>query len=234
MIFRSALIAIVCSLALAGCDVETEGYVYLSDILSVAKTGQTEKAKVRYLVEVPTKDKCMLYGQKIVEIMKPQMPEFTGAGCLRRELQDFVVIEGSISLVNGTLTGPDNYRFDYQGVAALGVRVQDDGMAEFDLCLAKSVFESLSNQIKQVLERESFDSHISKIEITLDNDTKADFKVGFSAAFVDGDPVIFGSSTFKSHSKGVIRVSDVHAKALEKTGAIALFVWKSDLERKTN
>lgn len=232
MNFRSALIAIACSLALAGCDVETEGHVYLSDILSVGKTGQPEKVKVRYLLEVPTKDKCLLYGQKIAEIMKPHMPELTGTSCLRRDLQDFVVIEGSTSLVRGTVTGPDMYRFDYQGVTALGVRVNadtgdhNDGYAELDLCLAKPVFETLNAQIKQVLERESFDSRISKIEITLDNDTKTDFKASFSAAFVNGDPVIFAPSTFKSHSKGVIRVSDVHAKALEKNGSIALFVYK--------
>ncbi|MBI5262862.1 MAG: hypothetical protein HY852_13700 [Bradyrhizobium sp.] len=100
MLRRFAFVA-VCSFSLGGCVVETEATVHLSDILAVAKTGQADKVAVRYLLEVPTKDKCLLYGQKIAEILKPHMAELTDVACVRRDLSDFVAITGSAPLIRG-------------------------------------------------------------------------------------------------------------------------------------
>ncbi len=232
MFNRSALLAIACSLTLAGCDFETKVDLYLSDVLNVAKTGQPEKVTVRYLLEVPTQDKCMLYGPKIVDIIKTQMPEFTGSSCLRRGLSDFIAITGSAPVVRGEpINGGENYSFTYNGISAIGVQVQEDNAAQVSLMMHPSTFADLMARTKQVVGIEYADAKISKIEIILDNDTKKDFKALFKASLIDGDPVIESPATFKARSKRTITVSDVHAKALQRDGSIILFLWLYNKEQ---
>ena len=216
---------VVASTLLTGCKIETSAELYFSDVLSVIETGKAEQASINYLIEMPTADKCKLYGQQIADLFKPEMIEFTKVECQQRNFDNLLSLTGRVQIVRGISDADGGHvlNFSYLGLSAIGVYKDGDAIDVF-VTLSRSVFDRLTAQAKKAMDQSLSDLELSQITLTINNDTKTDVSIFVRAGFIEGEPILNDSRVLKGHSKSQIIASNVHEKALAKNGYVPVFV----------
>jgi len=211
-------------LVLPACKVETSAELYLSDVFSVMESGKPETASINYLIEMPTSDKCRLYGPKIADTFKLEMVEFSRYDCLKRDFRNFLLLSGRIQLVKGTRdANVPAVNFTFSGLSAIGVFKNGDSVA-VAATLSKTAFEKVIAQSQRLLDQPLPDFEISRIGFILNNDTKKDVQIAVRAGFIDGQPILNDAKNLKVRSKTEILASNVHEKILNKTGYAPVFL----------
>ena len=192
--------------------------VYLSMIFTALDSGAAQTIPVSYTIEMPTKDKCALYGEKVAALFKPVMTEMIKSDCTSNGLQTFLKIIGRNQLIRIT-----NDEFSFSGLSAVGVQKKNK-LIEMSVMVNRDILKTLSAQARSLInDMLPNEVKLSELSIVIHNDTKNDVDALAVAAFFDREPILGQARSLKALSSMNVAASNVHNAALLKNGYALLF-----------
>ncbi|MDO8942715.1 MAG: hypothetical protein Q7U75_05995 [Desulfobacterales bacterium] len=218
MTIRQAMSAMLALALLAGCKVETQHEVFVSELRDVVSGVQAEgEIKSTFRVSTPTMENCERYRPQITAIFARYHDGVSPGECVRADQFvniTFIATSRIMKFDAPTLPG--------KNVFSLGVRQgpSADTMHLFGL-VDRARLAQLQTEIRAIggdVAREVITFEL--ITMVLNNDTGGTVQLQAPSAFINREPALTVNLDVPRRSRLEMRLSDVAAAQLGRTGQV--------------
>ena len=208
-------------MALTGCKMNVTSDLYTSDIRIVATDQAADLTTPGTLaMQIPSKDDCAEYAEKLSAIVGPLVIGFTPKGCESAEMDSFLLADIQIPIVSGQEGWAET---DTLFAIIANQAAPNKDIAVF-LSLDRDKMRALNDRIDdEFLQR--LDLSDSRIALVLNNDERGDATIWTNGVFVNGEPMhnnSFGGIevTIPRRARIEIVLSNVSAAWIEQHGTV--------------
>lgn len=219
-----ASVGIAGAVALGGCDLDTDVEVYISDLVNVAETGESDSTPAEIGIEMGSMDQCQDDMGEVESIMQRHLPDFEARQCVQQNFQTYLQAEATIAMVAG---------FDLdrvEGLFSIGVEKATISPERTGYDAQFMVDRERFDQLSQEVERRYFQDvnfADSRLTVRVNNDERDVWTVHGQYIYFDETPVEQGSVELGRRDRTRIQLSDVARGALMSYGSTRLMVLES-------
>lgn len=216
-LLKHLLFSTLLLLVLAGCRTDVTVDVYSSDLKRVA-TGETSlMTSATMSVEIPSASECDKYSTQITNIMRGVVKDFKPQGCEQKEMNSFLLGEIQVPLLPILPVWTATEELFVVAVVAGRNGKGKHVLLALDQNKYKTLNKRMENEFAQGVNLSK-----SKITMILYNDERGPMKYRVGGVFVNGDPIVAGTTRSLNRRKKVrIEASNVGAAFLAKHGVLA-------------
>ena len=215
----TGLLAGIATLALIGCDMESETELYLDDLVAVAEEGETLHTPTQIAMDMASVQQCQDNREKLESILGRYLPDFRAVECAQDQFQAVLLAEASVPIQAGYKAG------EMDAVFGIGVDTQelDDGRTGYQssFLLNRDQLKALQADIQSQFHQE-VDLAGSDLTVRLNNDRRGKWEVFTQYVYMGGTPYQFGQAELSRRDRLQIQLSDVGRDVLIRGGSTSL------------
>ncbi len=199
-------------IVVAGCELDITSDVYVSDLRDVA-TNNTEglTTPATIAIQIPSMDKCDEYSEKLIEIMRGILLEFTPKTCERDGMTSYLLSDTQVPLL-----GSEKSWRQSSSLFGILAEAQDDGDILVTVANNSDKFRVLNERVDGEF-HQSIDLAESEIILVLNNDEREPITYLVGGVFLNGQPIYYDEEfSLKRRHTAEIKLSNVGAAYLEK------------------
>jgi len=218
MTFHPRRSALALLLLLAGCKIDSQHEVFVSELRDIASGAQPAgEIQSTFHVPLPTSDRCQQYRPRIVAIFARYHEGVSAAECLAAgNFVNLTFTAKSRVLRFGAGPLPGNNVF---ALAALeGDQPTTVGLFAI---LNRDRLTQMQNEVRAIDRDASRETlTVEKVTVVLNNDSGGTVQLRAPSAFVNREPALVVASALPRRSRLELRLSDVATEQLNRTGQV--------------
>ncbi|SFD96231.1 hypothetical protein SAMN05660831_02695 [Thiohalospira halophila DSM 15071] len=207
------------TLALIGCEMESETELYLDDLVTVAEEGESLNTPTQIAMEMASVQQCQDNREKLESILGRYLPDFRAVECAQDQFQAVLRAEASVPIQAGYEAS------DMDAVFGLGTSTGelDDGRTAYQsaFLLNRDQLKALQADIQSQFHQE-VDLAGSDLMVRLNNDRRGEWEVWGQYIYMDGTAHQFGKARLNRRNRVQVKLSDVGRDVLLRSGSASL------------